>query len=78
MLDSFFRLACFLFGVNEEKWVFWEVGSATYLVLQQISSNLLVIQREIKNIKDNLRSQDEQIIEKVKTALRQEITTITQ
>lgn len=67
------------------------LDSATYVVLEQINQHLQSMQGEINQIKTNINLQvvssffvlsliinekDEQIIEKIKSALRQEISTI--
>lgn len=52
------------------------LNSATYMVLDQIDSHLTEMKEEIEMIKSNLSIQDTQIVEKVKNALRQELSTI--
>ncbi len=54
------------------------LNSATYMVLDQIESHLTEMKEEIEMIKSNLSIQDTQIVEKVKNALRQELSTIAQ
>jgi hypothetical protein len=51
-------------------------NSAVYTVFNQMNKQLLDLQEEIKTLRTNLQLQDEQIIEKVKAALRQEISLI--
>ena len=53
-------------------------NSAVYTVFHQMSKQLEELHCEIQRMKNNLNMQDQQIIEKVRATLRQEISFISE
>ncbi|KRX09853.1 hypothetical protein PPERSA_02725 [Pseudocohnilembus persalinus] len=53
-------------------------ASATYLILEQVNKQIGKIQDEMDQLKENIDKQNDEILQKVKTALRQELATLTQ
>lgn len=54
------------------------ISSATCMVLEQINKVITDMKSEIEKIKENIAIQDEEIVDKMKNALHQELTTILQ
>jgi hypothetical protein len=54
------------------------ISSATYVVLEQISKVISEMKTEIEKIKENMVIQEEEMVDKMKNALHQELTTILQ
>ena len=54
------------------------ISSATCVVLEQINKVISEMKSEIEKIKENIVIQEEEMVDKMKNALHQELTTILQ